>query len=126
MIYRTKYNRYVDKDNVEVSESDLKEYLEANGTILETDFNFPDDVEVPQTITRRQFKIALSVLGYKEQDIIDGINQLPEPNKTIAMISYTEAGSFDRFNPELIFVAKTFLNLTDLQLNEIFITGNEY
>lgn len=81
---------------------------------------------VPQVITRRQFKIALAVLGKNEQDILNGINQLPEPNKTIAMISYTEAGTFERNNPELIFVAKTFLQMTDEQIDEIFIIGNQY
>jgi hypothetical protein len=82
--------------------------------------------EAPELITRRQFKIALSVLGKNEQDILNGINQLPEPNKTIAMISYTEAGTFERNNPELIFVAKTFLQMTDDQIDEVFIIGNNY
>jgi hypothetical protein len=81
---------------------------------------------VPEVITRRQFKIALAVLGKNEQDILNGINQLPEPNKTIAMISYTEAGTFERNNPELIFVAKTFLQMTDDQIDEVFIIGNNY
>jgi hypothetical protein len=81
---------------------------------------------VPEVITRRQFKIALAVLGKNEQDILNGINQLPEPNKTIAMISYTEAGTFERNNPELIFVAKTFLQMTDEQIDEVFIIGNNY
>jgi hypothetical protein len=92
----------------------------------------PEEIEeankpiVPEVITRRQFKIALAVLGKNEQDILNGINQLPEPNKTIAMISYTEAGTFERNNPELIFVAKTFLQMTDEQIDEVFIIGNNY
>lgn len=43
MIFRTKYGRYIDKNNVEVSQMDLQSYLEADGTIYETDFNFPND-----------------------------------------------------------------------------------
>jgi hypothetical protein len=81
---------------------------------------------VPEVITRRQFKIALAVLGKNEQEILNGINQLPEPTKTIALISYTEAGTFERSNPELIFVGKTFLQMTDEQIDEIFIIGNHY
>ncbi len=81
---------------------------------------------VPQIITRRQFKIALAILGKNEQDIISGINQLPEPTKTIALISYTEAGTFERTNPELIFVGKTFLQMTDAQIDNIFIVGSQY
>jgi hypothetical protein len=83
-------------------------------------------IEVPQVITRRQFKIALAILGKNEQDILNGISQLPEPTKTIALISYTEAGTFERNNPELIFVGKTFLQMTDEQIDEIFIIGNHY
>ncbi len=81
---------------------------------------------VPQIITRRQFKIALSVLGKDENDILNGINQLPEPTKTIALISYTEAGTFERNNPELIFVGKTFLQMTDDEIDNFFIIGSQY
>jgi nitrate/nitrite-specific signal transduction histidine kinase len=82
--------------------------------------------EVPQIITRRQFKIALAVLGKNENDILNGISQLPEPTRTIATISYTEAGTFERSNPELIFVGKTFLQMTDEQIDNIFIVGSQY
>jgi hypothetical protein len=83
-------------------------------------------IQVPEILTRRQFKIALAILGKNEQDIISGINQLPEPTKTIALISYTEAGTFERSNPELIFVGKTFLQMTDEQIDNIFIVGSQY
>jgi hypothetical protein len=81
---------------------------------------------VPKVITRRQFKIALAVLGKNEDDILNGINQLPEANKTIARISYMEAGTFERFNPELIFVATNFLQMNEADIDEIFIIGNQY
>jgi hypothetical protein len=48
MIFRTKYNRYVDTNNVEVSQQDLQSYLEADGTIYETDFNFPNDLSIEE------------------------------------------------------------------------------
>jgi hypothetical protein len=81
---------------------------------------------VPQVITRRQFKIALAILGKNEQDILNGINQLSEPTRTIATISYTEAGTFERSNPELIFVGKTFLQMTDEQIDNVFTIGSQY
>ena len=89
----------------------------------------PEEIEeankpkIPEVVTRRQFKIALAVLGYNENNILDGINQLTEPNKTIARISYTESGTFERHSQDLIFVAKSFLNLTDQQIDEVFLTG---
>ena len=79
--------------------------------------------KVPEVVSRRQFKIALAVLGYEENNILNGINQLPEPNKTIARISYTESGTFERNSDDLNFVAKTFLNLTDEQIDEVFLTA---
>ena len=78
---------------------------------------------IPEVVTRRQFKIALAVLGYNEENILNGINQLPEPNKTIARISYTESGTFERNSDDLNFVAKTFLSLTDEQIDEVFLTA---
>jgi hypothetical protein len=99
-----------------------------NGVNYETfEIQEPQDiVEVPQIITRRQFKIALALLGKNENDILNGISQLTEPTRTIALISYTEAGTFERSNPELIFVGKTFLEMTDEEIDNIFIVGSQY
>jgi hypothetical protein len=99
-----------------------------NGVEYETiEFEIEEEKPiVPQVITRRQFKIALAILGKNENDILNGINQLPEPTKTIALISYTEAGTFERSNPELIFVGKTFLQMTDEQIDNIFVVGSQY
>lgn len=83
-------------------------------------------IPVPQILTRRQFKIALAVLGKNENDILNGIEQLPEPTRTIARISYTEAGTFERGNSELIFVGKTFLEMTDEEIDNVFVVGSQY
>jgi len=79
--------------------------------------------KVPEVVSRRQFKIALAVLGYQESDIFNGIEQLPEPNKTIARISYTESGTFERYSSDLIFVATNFLELSSEQIDEVFLTA---
>lgn len=81
---------------------------------------------VPELITRRQFKIALAILGKNEQSILNGIAQLPEPNQTIARISYMEAGTFERNNPELITVATNFLQMSSEEIDQVFIIGNQY
>jgi hypothetical protein len=81
---------------------------------------------IPQEITRRQFKIALAVLGKNEQDILNGIDQLPEPQRTIARISYKEAGTFERYNPELITVATMYLNMGEDDIDEVFKIGSNY
>lgn len=48
MIFRTKYNRYVDANNVEVTEKQYIDFLKSGGTIEETDFNFEDDLSTEQ------------------------------------------------------------------------------
>lgn len=85
-----------------------------------------EKLHIPQVITRRQFKIALAVLGKDEQSILNGIAQLPEPNQTIARISYMEAGTFERNNPELITVATNFLQMNSQQIDQVFIIGSQY
>jgi hypothetical protein len=140
MIYfKTKYGVIINENNdiVPMQEGNLLYnayviYLQNEGEIFETDYLTEEDLiiqnkeNVPQLITRRQFKIALAVLGKNENDILNGINQLPEPSRTIAMISYTEAGTFERSNPELIFVGKMFLQMTDEEIDNVFVIGSQY
>ncbi len=107
---------------------DFKQWLDEGNKLKIVDFSESELEElnkptIPEVVSRRQFKIALAVLGYNEEDILNGINQLPEPNKTIARISYTESGTFERNSDDLIFVAKTFLQLTDEQIDEVFLTA---
>jgi hypothetical protein len=137
--FKTKYGTIINENNavIPMDESsplwlEYVAYLQNDGTIYDTDFLTDIDLEVQRkesvsaVITRRQFKIALAILGKNENDILNGINQLPEPTRTIALISYTEAGTFERSNPELIFVGKTFLQMTDEQIDNIFIVGSQY
>jgi hypothetical protein len=137
--FKTKYGTIINENNavIPMDESsplwlEYVAYLQNDGTIYDTDFLTDIDLEIQRkesvsaVITRRQFKIALAVLGKNENDILNGINQLPEPTRTIALISYTEAGTFERSNPELIFVGKTFLQMTDEQIDNVFTIGSQY
>ena len=119
-----KYRYKLGKSSIEtLNLSDIPQGVEYE-TI---EFEIQEDVvQIPEILTRRQFKIALAVLGKNENDILNGINQLPEPTKTIALISYTEAGTFERSNSELIFVGKTFLQMTDEQIDNVFTIGSQY
>ena len=137
--FKTKYGTIINENNavIPMDESsplwlEYVAYLQNDGTIYDTDFLTDIDLEIQRkesvsaVITRRQFKIALAVLGKNENDILNGISQLPEPTKTIALISYTEAGTFERSNPELIFVGKMFLQMTDEQIDNVFTIGSQY
>jgi hypothetical protein len=94
--------------------------------ITQEELNEIEKASIPQIITRRQFKIALAILDKNEQSILNGIEQLPEPQRTIARISYIEAGTFERNNPELITVATAFLQMNEQQIDQVFIIGNQY
>ena len=136
VLFATLYNNYQASENeIAVDELLTENFVSAyynfetktfyEGATVEEIVEYQKSL-VPQVITRRQFKIALAVLGKNENDILNGINQLPEPTKTIALISYTEAGTFERSNPELIFVGKTFLQMTDEQIDNVFVIGSQY
>jgi hypothetical protein len=137
--FKTKYGSIINEKNevIPMQEGNslwvaYVQFLANEGIIEETDFLTEIDLEIQrkesgiEIITRRQFKIALAILGKNEQDILNGINQLPEPTRTIALISYTEAGTFERSNPELIFVGKMFLQMTDEQIDNVFTIGSQY
>ena len=138
MYVKSKLTGKIYFNNTEVLQDDRKqEWLDyvnyiSNGGIVEEIEATPEEIAeankpiVPQVISRRQFKLALAFLGYNENDILNGIDQLHEPNRTIARISYLESGTFERFSDDLIYVGKNFLQLTDEQIDEVFITGNTF
>ena len=128
-------SKIYDSDLIEVPQDDREQrfldflqWINNGGVVVEIEAT-PEEIAeankpiVPEVVSRRQFKIALAVLGYQESDIFNGIEQLPEPNKTIARISYTESGTFERYSSDLIFVATNFLGLSSEQIDEVFLTA---
>lgn len=121
-IYRTKYNRFVDENNQEVSQEVLTTYLENNGTILETDFNFSEDIEVPQDVSLWKIRAVLKSMGLEEQ-IENYFELLEEPNKTGAKYIWEYGTSIERQSQTVLFLQQV-LQMTNEQVNEIFITAN--
>ena len=79
---------------------------------------------VPEKITKLQLKIQLVMMGYDLQIIENAINNLPEPQKTLAFLSWTEATNFYRDN-EMIANVGQMLNLTSEQIDELFIEADK-
>ena len=79
---------------------------------------------VPATVTAIQFLVQLKLEGINESDILTVINSLPEPNKTIALISYNRATYFERENPLLLLVGQAF-GFNSQKLDEIFINASK-
>ena len=79
---------------------------------------------VPSEITARQLRMALIMNGVDFQDIHDVLEQLPEPQKSLAKINWEYAGTFERDNgmmQEMI----PLLGFSEEQINEIFTEGNK-
>ena len=115
---------------IEISE---EEFIEINqftkprkvdGVWIEsqTDEDFKE--EVPKMVNAIQFISQLSFEGITEAAITKVINTLPEPNKTVAKVSYQRAVYFERNNPFLDLVGKAF-NKTDGELDQIFINASK-
>jgi len=81
-------------------------------------------VEVPSTVTAIQFLAQLSFEGIAQSQIIAVIDTLPEPNKTLARVSYDRAATFDRGNALMSLVGQAF-GKSDLEMDEIFIKANK-
>ena len=93
----------------------------ANLVILEQE---PIPVEVPERITPRQFRLAIFRLhGVTDAQIEAAIiENIPEPQRTEALIEYRTSTYFRRSHPMLAGVAAMF-GLTSEDLDQIFITG---
>lgn len=78
---------------------------------------------IPHEITPRQFKMALFQLFQIHPEAVETfLKTLPEPDQTIAFISWNGASSFERNNDMVNGFAYVF-SLTQLNLDEIFIYG---
>lgn len=81
----------------------------------------PQPEPVPQTLTARQARLALHGIG-KLSDVPAAIAALPEPQKTNAEIEWEYATHIERNNP-FVAVLASALQLTDMQVNQLFVEG---
>ncbi len=81
----------------------------------------PEAVIVPQEIAMWQLRGAVTKAGLK--DAVDAaLNELPEPNRTLAGIAWEYANNILRNSPTVAFLQQK-LNLTDEQVDNLFIGG---
>lgn len=80
--------------------------------------------EVPGQVNAIQFIAQLSFEGITEEMILQVINTLPEPSKTIARASFLRAVYFERNNPFIPLIAQAF-HKTKEQIDQIFIKANK-
>jgi hypothetical protein len=79
---------------------------------------------VPEVVSRRQLRLAL-LLSQFDLSLIDNlINELPEPNRSFALIAWNDAIVFER-NDALLNKLATTLGLTEDVLDDLFINASE-
>ena len=111
----------------------VNEYNAATGETTERDMT-PEEIAamqemenlpepVPQSLTSRQLRLQWVIDGHDLATIQAAINQLPEPQKSVAQINWEYAGTFDRDNELLCGVADA-LGIKDEQLDDIFRDGS--
>lgn len=82
-----------------------------------------EPVEVPQEVTRRQFRIALVLAGIDLDDITATLNSIEdETERAIALIEWQDALTFKRDHPLIISFAPLF-NLSEEDLDNLFISA---
>lgn len=84
----------------------------------EEDIEQPD-VIVPNEVPTWRLRAVLAIDG-KEQDVENALNQLPEPNKTIAKKAWDFGSNTERTSQTVAFI-KGVLSLTDAEVDQYFI-----
>jgi len=101
-------------------------YAKWNGTTW-IDFRTPDQIiklQVPFSVTRRQLKLQLTLSGFNLSLIDYVIGQLPEPDRSFALIGWNDSTDFERDNP-LIKQLAPQLGLSESQVDQIFINASK-
>ena len=83
----------------------------------------PEEI-VPEKISSRQLRSQLILQGFNLETIEQALNQLPEPNRSLAKVDWEYATNFYRNNAMIVAVGQ-LLNLTNEQIDEIFRQGEK-
>lgn len=79
---------------------------------------------VPETVSRRQLRLALAFAEFDLSQIDQQINGLPEPNRTFALIAWNDAVVFERKDALLNQLAGQ-LGLSEDNLDDLFINAGK-
>jgi hypothetical protein len=108
-------------DTIEQLELEILELSEDQKQMLRNDFNGITNTAVAPiyNVTPRQMRIALVMSGISLTTIDSMIDALPEPNKSVARITWEYSVEFQRNNPLLVSMAPA-LGLTSTQVDQLF------
>jgi hypothetical protein len=81
-----------------------------------------DPTEIPESITPRQAKQALFLNGITAAMVVAAINQLPSPNKELALIEWEDSTAFLRANPLVNQIGAVF-GKTSAEIDAMWVLG---
>ena len=109
---------------IEDGQTKLLEVDNVDDFIIDNNLRGKELKIVPETVSRRQLRLAL-VLSSFDLTIIDvKINQLPEPNRSFALIAWNDAVVFER-NDALLNQLAGQLSLSEDNLDDLFINASK-
>lgn len=107
------------------------DYLRSGGTVIDTELYSDEELReiylesIPKTASKMRFFLALLDMNITRSMVYDVINQIPDATlKEIVLIKFDLSQEFDRNDEHLIMLANQF-NITDDQLDNLFIQANE-
>lgn len=80
--------------------------------------------KIPKTVSQRQLRTQLVLTGFNLTDIDTAIKSLPEPDRSVALVAWDYAVTFERESPLLVSLA-LMLGLTETDLENIFINASQ-
>ena len=78
---------------------------------------------VPSEVSLWKLRAVLKLMNL-ESSVETAINNLSEPNKTMALYIWNYGSGIDRYSPTTLFI-QSVLQMTDEQVNDIFIQANQ-
>jgi len=78
----------------------------------------PSPTPIPQVVTMRQASLALFEAGYLAR-IQTTIDELPEPDRSLANIEWNKSGVVERNQPLVLTMGQS-LGLSDVELDDLF------
>lgn len=79
---------------------------------------------IPKVVSQRQLRTQLVLNGFDLNDIQIAIDELTEPNKSIAQIAWDYAITFERNSPLLVVVGQ-MLGLSESDIDTIFLNASK-
>lgn len=92
--------------------------------VLEKDIEEIEREYMPKCVSQRQLRTQLVLNGFDLNSVQLAINELSEPNKSIAQIAWDYAITFERDSPLLMCLA-TNLGLTQNEVDTIFLNASK-